>query len=108
MGKFTGVRFALDTQELEKFKPLLTGREFPKLGRAGLQYAAKSTPPAVGKNVAAHYGIGSRRVQADVRGPYLSGTGEEIEAKIYFSRRPATGMQFKPRESKSGVSFSFY
>jgi hypothetical protein len=108
MGNFTGIRFQLDTSELKKLAPLLKGKELPKLVRAGLQYAAKSTPPAVGRNVAAHYGIGSRRVQQDVRGPYVSGTGEEIEAKIYFSRRPATGMQFKPRESKSGVSFSFY
>lgn len=108
MGNYSGIRFELDTRELQKLAPLLTGKELPKLVRAGLQYAAKSTPPAVGKNVAAHYGIGSRRVQQDVRGPYLTGTGEELEAKIYFSRRPATGMQFKPKESRSGVSFSFF
>jgi hypothetical protein len=108
MGNYNAFKFELDTKELEKFKPLLTGKELFKLVDAGMRYASKSTGPAVGKQISQRYSIGSRRVQADVRGPFITSNAPEIESKLFFSRRPPTGMQYRPRQTKSGVDFRFF
>lgn len=108
MSKFQPIRFQLDTKELDKLKPLLRGKELFKVMDAGLRYASKSTAPAVGRQISQRYSIGSRRVQADVRGPFITSNAPEIESKIFFSRRPPTGMQYAPRQTRSGVDFRFF
>lgn len=109
MGNSVRVGFSIDTSDLKKFKDLLNSKQFQAVAYGGMKYAAQSTPTSVGQNISRYYGIKSGRVKQDVRGPFIKSIGNEIEAELFFARRPATGMQFKPRASGlRGVSFRFY
>ena len=109
MGNQVRVGFSVDASDLKKFQSLVTSKQFQAVAYGGMKYAAQSTPASVAQNISRHYGISSGRVKQDVRGPFVKSIGNEIEAELFFARRPATGMQFKPRASGvRGVSFRFY
>jgi hypothetical protein len=111
MGKFSrsGFDLQLDTSDLERIKGLVSRKQYETVVRAGLTYAAKATPPSVAKQVSSRYTITSRRVKDDTRGPYIRGTGDDLQAELYFARRPPTAMQFgRPRQSGSGLSVGFF
>lgn len=109
MGNQVRVGISVDASDLKKFQSLVTSKQFRAVAYGGMKYAAQSTPASVAQNISRHYGISSGRVKQDVRGPFIKTIGDEIEAELFFARRPATGMQFKPRASGlNGIRFRFY
>lgn len=111
VGKFSGSGFELelDTRDLEKLRPLVTRKQYQTVIRAGLTYAAKATPPAVAKGISGRYNITAKRVKADTRGPFLTGTGENLTAELYFARRPPTALSYgKPKQTSAGLSVPFF
>jgi hypothetical protein len=102
------IDFSIDTSDLDRIKDLVSPREFSKIQRQALGYAARSVTPAVGKGISSRYGIKSGRVKADVRGPFIKSNGIDHEADLYFSRRPPTGMQYAPREVAGGLSLGIF
>ncbi len=111
VGKFSrsGFELELDTTDLERIKGLVTRKQYETVARAGLTYAAKATPPAVARQIGSRYNLPSRRTKADTRGPYVTGTGDNLQAELYFARRPPTAMQFgKPRQTSAGLSVALF
>jgi hypothetical protein len=102
------VDFQIDSSDLDRIKALVSPREFSKIQKQALGYAARSVTPAVGKGISSRYGIKSGRVKADVRGPFIKTNGIDHEADLYFSRRPPTGMQYAPREVGGGLSLGIF
>ena len=83
--------------QLQRMALMLDPDNFEKILYTGLDYAAKATPPAVAKAISSRYNITSSRVKEETSGPYVRGEGEDMVATLRFSRRPPTGMQYKPR-----------
>ncbi len=112
MGKFTrggSVDLTIDTSDLERIKGLVSPREFTKIQRSALRYAASSVRPAVGKSISSRYGIKSGRVKEDSRvGPIVTNNGLDFHVDISFSRRPPTGMQYAPRPVAGGLSLQIF
>jgi hypothetical protein len=110
--KFTrsgSVDLSIDTSDLERIKDLVSPREFSKIQRSALRYAASSVRPAVGKGISSRYGIKSSRVKEDSRvGPIVSTNGLDFHVDIAFSRRPPTAMQYGPREVAGGLSLQIF
>ena len=102
------LELSFDASDLDRIKSLVSPREFSKIQRQALGYAARSVKPAVGKSISSRYGIQSSRVKADVRGPFIKSNGIDHEADLYFSRRPPTGMQYSPRPVSGGLSLSIF
>jgi hypothetical protein len=102
------IDFSIDTSDLDRIKSLVSPREFSKIQRQALGYAARSVTPAVGKGISSRYGIKSSRVKADVRGPFIKTNGIDHEADLYFSRRPPTGMQYSPNAVAGGLSLGIF
>jgi hypothetical protein len=110
--KFTrggSVDLSIDTSDLDRIRNLVSPREFSKIQRSALRYAASSVRPAVGKGISSRYGIKSGRVKEDSRvGPIVSTNGLDFHVDIAFSRRPPTGMQYAPREVGGGLSLQIF
>lgn len=109
MGNRTAVDITIDASDLERIKSLLSPREFSGVQKSALRYAASSVKPAVGKGVSSRYGITSTRIKDDTRGPYFSSAnGIDHLAELTFSRKPPTGMQYKPKQTSSGLSLQLF
>ena len=110
--KFTrggSVDLSIDTSDLERIKGLVSPREFTKIQRSALRYAASSVRPAVGKGISSRYGIKSSRVKEDSRvGPIVSTNGLDFHVDISFARRPPTGMEYSPRAVAGGLSLQIF
>ena len=85
-------------EALSPMQQLANPARLEKVLRSSLAYASRSVPLAVGRAVSARYGITSTRVRQDSFPPVFSGSGEDFVATLRFSRRPPTGMQYRPRE----------
>lgn len=83
--------------QLRPMQALVDPQGFAQLAAAGMRYASGSVPAAVAQQISQRYAISSARVKDDVAGPFIRGSGYDLEAVLKFSRRPPTGMQFKPR-----------
>jgi hypothetical protein len=112
MAKFTrgsSVDLTIDTSDLDRIKGLVSPREFTKIQRSAMRYAASSVRPAVGKGISSRYGIKSARVKEDTRISQIASTnGLDFYVDIFFSRRPPTGMQYTPRKVGGGLSLEIF
>lgn len=98
MGSATTVRVEFSgLDQLRPLQALVDPQGFAKLAAAGMRYASGSVPAAVAQQISQRYAISSSRVKQDVAGPSIRGSGYDLEAVLRFSRRPPTGMQFRPR-----------
>ena len=98
MGSATTVRVELSGfDQLRPLQALVDPQGFAKLAAAGMRYASGSVPAAVAQQISQRYAIASGRVKQDASGPFIRGTGYDLEAVLRFSRTPPTGMQFRPR-----------
>lgn len=97
------VRFEITgLDQLARMREVLSPQMLAKATRAGVAHAAKGVAPKVGQSLAQRYGIGSRRVQQDLRAARLAPDG--LSATVAFSRRPPLLTQYgaKPGTRASG------
>ena len=94
-----------DTQ-LAQTLSRLSAHDIPKAIRAGVRYAARGGRTEVGKNIRQRYGLTTGRIKQDVSDPQFRDGGQT--AIIRTSRKPITAMQFKPKETRQGLSMAIY
>jgi hypothetical protein len=97
------IRFEITgLDQLARMREALSPQMLAKATRAGVAHAAKGVAPKVGQSLSQRYGIGSRRVQQDLRAARLAPDG--LSATVAFSRRPPLLTQYgaKPGTRASG------
>jgi len=94
--------------DLRRLQAAIDPKRLQKATAAAVRYAARSVPPQAGRSIASRYAIGSRRARADVSGPYLRGSGDDLMAELRFSRRPPTAAQFGAREKGPDLHYKLY
>jgi hypothetical protein len=93
-------------QELARTLQRMSSLEIPKAIKAGVRYAARGGAVAISKNVGARYSLSASRIKQDVSTPQFTQGG--LSAIIRTSRKPITAMQFKPRQTRQGLSMAIY
>jgi hypothetical protein len=84
----------------------LSTHDIPKAIRSGVRYAASSARPALAKPIGQAYTLTASRIKEGISSPQFLDGGQT--AIIRTSRRPITAMQFKPRQTPSGLSLSVF
>lgn len=96
----------LGDAELAQTLQRLSAHDIPKVIKAGVRYAAGGAKSKLAQQITARYSLKSGRIKQDVsNAQYLDGGQTAI---IRTSRKPITAMQFKPRETRQGLSMSIY
>ena len=92
--------------ELAQTLARLSSHDIPKAIRAGVRDAARAGRTTMAKSIGQRYSLTAGRIKQDVsQAQYLNGGQTAI---IRTSRKPITAMQFKPRETRQGLSMSIY
>jgi hypothetical protein len=93
-------------QELAQTLSRLSSHDIPKAIKAGVRDAARAGRTTMAKSIGQRYSLTAGRIKQDVYPPRFSDNGQT--AVISTSRRPITAMQFKPRETRKGLSMSIF
>ena len=93
-------------QELVQALHRLSTQDVQKAIRAGVRDAARAGRTTLAKSIGQRYSLSARRIKQDVSQPKFSYGG--TEAVLYTSREPITAMQFRPRQTKKGLSMLIY
>ena len=101
MGRSDVVSFKVEgLDQIQRMIAFLSPETFQKAQRGGLRYAAKAAIPAASKAIGARYNITASRIKQDINGPFIRGD----EAKLIFSRKPPTLLQFGFKPGRRGSS----
>lgn len=94
-----------DTQ-LAQALARLSSHDIPKAIKAGVRDAARAGRTTLAKSIGQRYSLTAGRIKQDVSlAQYLDGGQTAI---IRTSRKPITAMQFKPKQTRQGLSMSIY
>lgn len=94
-----------DTQ-LAQALARLSSHDIPKAIKAGVRDAARAGRTTLAKSIGQRYSLTAGRIKQDVsQAQYLDGGQTAI---IRTSRKPITAMQFKPKQTRQGLSMSIY
>ena len=93
-------------KELSAALARMSSHDIPRVVKAGVRYAAGSGGTALAKQVGSKYTLRAGRIKEDISKPTFQDGGQT--AIIRTSRRPITAMQFKPKETRKGLSMSIY
>jgi hypothetical protein len=93
-------------QELAQALARLSSQDIPKAIRAGVRDAARAGRTTLAKSIGQRYSLTAGRIKANVPTARISGDGQT--AVITTSRKPITAMQFKPKETPTGLSMSIF
>lgn len=74
--------------------------------RAGVRDAARAGRTTLAKSIGQRYSLSASRIKQDVSQPQFRSGGET--AVISTSRKPITAMQFRPRETRKGLSLAIF
>lgn len=93
--------------ELAQTLARLSSHDIPKAIRAGVKDAARAGRTTMAKAIGQRYSLSAARIKnPGIPTARLSGDGQT--AVITTSRKPITAMQFKPRQTRRGLSMSIY
>jgi hypothetical protein len=92
--------------ELAQALAKLSSQDIPKAIRMGVRDAARAGRTTLAKSIGQRYSLSAGRIKQDVPTARISDGGQT--AVITTSRKPITAMQFKPRQTSSGLSMSIY
>jgi hypothetical protein len=92
--------------ELAQALARLSSQDIPKAIRAGVRDAARAGRTTLAKSIGQRYSLTAGRIKANVPTARISGDGQT--AVITTSRKPITAMQFKPKETPTGLSMSIF
>lgn len=81
-------------------------KDVRKAIRAGVRDAARAGRTTLAKSIGQRYSLSAGRIKEDVTEPQFRNGGET--AVIRTSRKPITGMQFKPRQTRKGLSMAIF
>lgn len=84
----------------------LSSQDIPKAIKAGVRDAARAGRTTMAKSIGQRYSLTAGRIKQDVPNARFMAGGQT--AIITTSRKPITAMQFKPRETRQGLSLSIY
>lgn len=93
-------------KELAQTLAKLSSHDIPKAIRAGVRDAAKAGRTTLAKSIGQRYSLSAGRIKQDVSQAQFRDGGQT--AIIRTSRKPITAMQFKPKQTSSGLSMSIY
>lgn len=93
-------------EELARTLAKLSSHDIPKAVRAGVREAASKGRTTLAKSIGQRYFLSAARIKQDVPTARIAGDGQT--AVITTSRKPITAMQFKPRQTRRGLSMSIY
>ena len=96
----------LGDTELAQALARLSSHDIPKAIRSGVRDAARAGRTTMAKSIGQRYALTAGRIKQDVLQPQFRDGGQT--AIIRTSRKPITAMQFKPRETRTGLSMSIY
>lgn len=93
-------------RELAATLERLSAQDVPKAIRAGVRDAARAGRTTLAKSIGQRYSLSAGRIKQDVSQPQFRAGGET--AVIRTSRKPITAMQFRPKETRKGLSMAIY
>lgn len=96
----------LGDTELSKALAQLSSHDIPKAIRAGVRDAARAGRTRLAQSIGQRYSLSAARIKADVSQAQFLNAGQT--AIIRTSRKPITAMQFKARQTPTGLSMSIY
>jgi hypothetical protein len=96
----------LGDRELAQTLAKLSSNDIPKAIRSGVRDAARAGRTTLAKSIGQRYSLTAGRIKQDVSNPQFSNGGQT--AIIRTNRKPITAMQFKPKETRQGLSMSIY
>jgi hypothetical protein len=92
--------------ELAQALAKLSSQDIPKAIRMGVRDAARAGRTTLAKAIGQRYSLSAARIKQDVPTARITDGGQT--AVITTSRKPITAMQFKPRQTSTGLSMSIY
>jgi hypothetical protein len=92
--------------ELAQTLSRLSSHDIPKAIKAGVRDAARAGRTTLAKSIGQRYSLSAGRIKQDVSQAQFSDAGQT--AVIRTSRKPITAMQFKPRQTRKGLSMSIF
>jgi hypothetical protein len=96
----------LGDTELAQALAQLSSHDIPKAIRSGVRDAARAGRTTLAKSIGQRYALAAGRIKQDVTQPQYRDGGQT--AIIRTSRKPITAMQFKPKQTRKGLSMSIY
>lgn len=93
-------------QQLAQTLARLSSHDIPKAIKAGVRDAARAGRTTLAKSIGQRYSLTASRIKQDVPNARFMAGGQT--AVITTSRKPITAMQFKPKETRKGLSMSIY
>jgi hypothetical protein len=96
----------LGDEALSRTLGQLSTQDIPKAIKAGVRDAARAGRTTLAKSIGQRYAIPAGRIKQDVSQPQFRDAGQT--AILRTSRKPITAMQFKPRQTNTGLSMSIF
>jgi hypothetical protein len=97
-------------RELSEFLAALSGKQansvIHKAIKAGVRDAARAGRTTLAKSIGQRYSLSAGRIKQDVPNARVASDGQS--AVITTSRKPITAMQFKPLQTKKGLSMRIF
>ena len=93
-------------KELSSALAKLSSHDVPKAIKAGVRDAARAGRTTLAKVIGQRYSLSAGRIKQDVSQAQFRDGGQT--AVIRTSRKPITAMQFRPRQTSTGLSMSIY
>jgi hypothetical protein len=93
-------------KELAASLAKLSSHDIPKAIKAGVRDAARAGRTTLAQSIGQRYSLTASRIKQDVSQAQFSDGG--MSAVIRTSRKPITAMQFKPRETRTGLTMRIF
>ena len=93
-------------KELSAALARMSSHDIPKAVSAGVRLAARGGRTTLAKEVGQRYSLTASRIKQDVSQPQFSNGGQT--AILRTNRKPITAMQFKPRQTRQGLSMAIF
>lgn len=85
---------------LSAMRAFLDPKGYHEAMRYGLRYASRAATTEAAKQIRSQYTISAARIKQDIKGPFL--VNQDTEARLVFSRRPPTLLQYGFRPGSRG------
>jgi hypothetical protein len=96
----------LGDEALARSLQQLSSHDIPKAIRAGVRDAARAGRTTLAKSIGQRYSLSAGRIKQDVPNARVAADGQT--AVISTSRKPITAMQFKPTQTRKGLSMRIF
>jgi hypothetical protein len=96
----------LGDEQLARTLAKLSSHDIPKAIRAGVRYAVRPARTTMAQAIGQRYSLPASRIKQDVSEGQFRDGGQT--AVIRTSRKPITAMQFKPKETRKGLTMRIF